>query len=259
MTWRLELSGRRSGTWNMERDAAAAHACAEGALQPTLRLYGWQPWAVSLGVHQRPTDIDADAARRLGFDIVSRPTGGRAILHADELTYAVVVPANGRSMGEVYRWVNSAFLAALSSFGVHADLESSQPDFRAEYRDPRSAVCFTSAARYEVKVYGRKLIGSAQRRFRGRNGNEVVLQHGSLLLGPGHEQIVDVLAGLSPEAKTGAREMLKLKSITVGEILGRTVSMEAAADVVRAACSRSWGAQFEAVTTSDNVFAEATT
>jgi lipoate-protein ligase A len=247
MTWRLILDGPRRGAWNMDRDVWMASELARGRGGPVLRLYQWHPHAISLGWHQSASDVDERRAALLGVDVVRRPTGGRAILHADELTYCVVCPAGGRSLPAMYGAVNAALLHALSIMGIRASLQDSMPDLREHYRTVASAVCFSSTARNEVKVGGRKLIGSAQRRFVGAEGGEIVLQHGSILLGSGHEAIVDLLSGLTDEQREGMRRHLHDQTTTLAAVLGRPVGADEAASAVRRGFEEIWNIRFEVV------------
>ncbi len=117
-----------------------------------------------------------------------RPTGGRAVLHEHELTYAVVLPENFLPPGVIpsYRKIASVFLEALSGWGVRGELKgpAGRPD--------RSGSCFASTSAYEITVGGRKIIGSAQVRRRG-----AVLQHGSLLLAVDYDRQASCLKGHS--------------------------------------------------------------
>ena len=149
-----------------------SYVAADGALPPTLRLYGWNPAAVSIGRGQAPESL-GDVGE---FDLVRRPTGGGTVLHQHERTYALIgrlgsPPFGGRVL-ETYESVSRALVAALRSLGAdaRADKRRARP---AEQR----AVCFEALSSYEISVGGRKLIGSAQLRRRG-----AFLQHGSILL-----------------------------------------------------------------------------
>src|SRR5690606_2653286 len=113
-------------------------------------------------------------------------TGGRAILHAQELTYSVVMPSEGRSIMEVYRQISEALTAGLKSLAPDIGIAKSQPDFQKLYREPGSIPCFSSSARYEIEFDGRKVVGSAQRRI-----GSAVLQHGSILIGDAHLALAD--------------------------------------------------------------------
>lgn len=211
-------------------DEERARACATGAAQPLLRLYAWKPWAVSLGANQRESDIDPALCADRGFAIVRRPTGGRAVLHANELTYCVVAPlANNQTAHSLYRDIHLLLLAALQTLGIRdMSFQKSQPDFRTLYTMPTSSLpCFASAARYELQWHGKKVVGSAQRRF----GN-VVLQHGSLLLGAGHEQLADVATLADGTARSAMRTKLREHTATLHDICGRPIAYEECARAI---------------------------
>ncbi|MFO7654538.1 MAG: biotin/lipoate A/B protein ligase family protein [Candidatus Krumholzibacteriia bacterium] len=180
----------------MARDRALLERQRRGD-PPVLRLYRWSPPAVSIGYHQDQADFPLERARVLGWDVVRRPTGGRAILHAEELTYAVVAgspsPLFGSSLHSSYARINEALLAFLSDLGIAGEISSGES--RAE---ARGTVCFQSAGQYEVRVGGRKLVGSAQRR-----SERAFLQHGSILFGPAHADLVRCLAVTGSAAGSG--------------------------------------------------------
>ncbi|MDH4069279.1 MAG: lipoate--protein ligase family protein [Ignavibacteria bacterium] len=198
----------------MELDQSLARGILRGEHGPTLRVYTWKPWAISLGRHQDPSEIDQEACRADGIDIVRRPTGGRAILHAEELTYCFVTTARGRSISQAYHEIGEALRAGLREFGVEALLERSQSDFSTLYRSASSIPCFSSTARYEVSWNGKKLIGSAQRRY-GSGEHAVILQHGSILCGPAHRN----LAGYLVLKDEGMRERIR------GDLASRTTDL----------------------------------
>ena len=179
-SWRLVLDGDHSGAENMARDVAMLEAVIAGEVPPTLRFYGWSPPCLTLGRHQGEDAADARFCRRHGIDIVRRPTGGRAVLHHLELTYAVAAPLGQeplpRPLQNAYRTVCSALVAAVRSFGIDAELTGG--DVNLSLPGPRTTVpCFEAPAGGEVVVAGRKLIGSS---MRARQGH--ILQHGAILL-----------------------------------------------------------------------------
>jgi len=145
---------------------------------PTLRLYGWNPPALSLGRSQRADGAhDPVFLAREGIDLVRRPTGGLAVLHADERTYSVTgrlrsAPFEGRVL-ETYRRISTALELALSSLGVDARATAAP----ARARAPQTAACFAALSAHEIAASGRKLVGSAQLRRR-----DAFLQHGSIPL-----------------------------------------------------------------------------
>jgi lipoate-protein ligase A len=164
----------------MARDRAILDAVAARQSPPTLRLYGWNPPCLSLGRHQIPDAANAAFCRHHGIDVVRRPSGGRAVLHHLELTYAVVAPVGvpplPRALQEAYTLLCSSLVHACRSLGVEAHLTGGEVNLSLP--GPRSAVpCFQGPAGGEVVVGGRKLIGSALRAH-----GRAVLQHGAILL-----------------------------------------------------------------------------
>ena len=156
----------------MARDVAlAGRASGEGV--GFVRIYGWSPPAVSIGRNQDPEDAcDAVACAAEGWDVVRRPTGGRAVLHAaDEVTYAVMLPLQAAPPGVLaaYEWLAQALLVAFRLLGLPADLSEGRR------LSDRTGACFDAPAAHEVVCGGRKIAGSAQVRRAG-----YLLQHGSL-------------------------------------------------------------------------------
>ncbi len=182
--FRLLLDGSLDGAFNMAVDEAVlgSYAASPSPPAPTLRLYSWSPPAVSLGRRQPAAGAhDAAYLRAEGIDLVRRPTGGRAVLHEYERTYAVIgslgCPPFDGGVLDTYRRISAALVEALRLLGVAA--EGEEPA-RAGPRDVGPLgppVCFDRAGAHEITVRGRKLVGSAQLRRHG-----AFLQHGSLLL-----------------------------------------------------------------------------
>jgi lipoate-protein ligase A len=242
--WRFVDTGWDTGTRNMTHDEALARSFLDGGEGvPTLRLFRWKPWAVSLGHNQAAADLDVARCAREGFDIVRRPTGGRAILHAQELTYSITLPAGRKTILQVYNDIGRALVCGLKFFGVDVALQRSQPDFRNAYRSPSAIPCFTSSARYEIEWHGKKLVGSAQRRF-SDGEQEAILQHGSILCGPAHRRLADVLAVTDPAVLERLRRDLEDKTTDLSEILGREVDLDALGACIRQGFEREWGVVF---------------
>ncbi len=204
MNWFYINTGFHSGKFNMELDVQLAKECKTN--EAILRLYRWQPYCISLGANQSMDSIDSVKAKIENIDVVKRPTGGRAILHAEELTYSFVMHIQkDTSVKKIYRDINTALAAGLKLYDNKLDfveLENLQPDFRAHYKKETSAVCFAVPAKSELKFDGKKLAGSAQRKM----GN-VVLQHGSILCGEFHKKIINYLY-VSGKEKSGIINLL---------------------------------------------------
>jgi lipoyl(octanoyl) transferase len=176
--WRVLSDGPRDGPWNMAVDEAIAHAVGARQVPPTVRFYAWDGPTVSLGRFQDARGVVApDARDRRGIGVVRRPTGGRAVLHDDEVTYSVCAPLDdtwGRvSVAESFRLIGAGLVLGLRRLGVAASLGDADDDGARD----RSTACFQSRRLPAVVATGRKLVGSAQRRW-----ERALLQHGSLLL-----------------------------------------------------------------------------
>lgn len=194
---------------------------AAGEGRAVLRLYRWDPFCLSFGRHE---PAERRYGRRnvegLGIDVVRRPTGGRAVWHARELTYAAAAPAILGSLGATYRALHSMLADAVRRLGAPAVLAA------APARTPRpgDGPCFASPVGGEVTVKGRKVVGSAQLRH-----GDAFLQHGSMLLEDGQD-LVHRLAGTPAGRSSDAPLSL---------LIGRAVHFdEAAAAVLEAA--RRW-------------------
>lgn len=241
--WRFLNTGRRDGAWNMAVDEALLVGVNRSESAPTVRVYAWDPPTVSTGYSQDLEDeLDLSACRDAGFGVVRRPTGGRAVLHAGELTYSVVGPAGAPPLGgtimEAYKAIADALVRGLRSLGVDADLARVATEARA--RGGVSPPCFVSAGRFEVVVGGKKLIGSAQRRV-GRG----VLQHGSLLIDRTHERLADVLSLESERDRAVVRRALASKTTDLVDVLGREVTFGEVASAMRSGFERAWSVEFD--------------
>ncbi len=176
--WRIIEDGPGEAGWNMAVDEAIAESCRRELVPPTIRFYTWARPALTIGYFQKAErDLDQTVCRREGIPIVRRITGGRAVLHGNDLTYCV---ASGAHVAELpntiqgtFFEISRGFIEGLRRLGVEADA------VRTPAKETgRSPLCFMSTSWYEITCKGRKIIGSAQRRWR-----DGMLQQGSLLLG----------------------------------------------------------------------------
>jgi lipoyl(octanoyl) transferase len=225
-TWRLLHTPPAPGDWNMAVDEAILEAVGQAQSLPTLRLFAWQPPCLSLGYAQPVNDVDMDALRQRGWGLVRRPTGGRAILHTDELTYSVIAPLQEPhvygSVLESYRRLSAGLLEALHLLGIpaRADKEHTLPGAPLTM----GPVCFEIPSNYEITVAGKKLIGSAQARRR-----EGVLQHGSLPLFGDLARITEVLAFPDENARLAASVRLLERALTAADCLPAAPTWDMAA------------------------------
>lgn len=227
--WRLVLSEPLPGPANMAVDEAILRAVAAGQSPPTLRFFAWEPACLSLGYAQPVEDVDRQRLAGRGWGLVRRPTGGRAILHTDELTYSVIAPMDEpRVRGgvvESYRQLSAGLLRGLERLGLAPRAER-----KAAGGAPAGAlpVCFEVPSDYEITAGGRKLLGSAQVRKQG-----VVLQHGSLPLGGDIARICEALRFEDEAGRAAVQVRVRARATTLAEVLGREVPWGEAADALR--------------------------
>jgi len=189
--WRFIDAGPQRGADNMAADEAMLEAHLREETPPTLRVYTWRPPAISLGRFQQvERSVDLGACRRLGVDVVRRPTGGRAILHTEqEVTFSIVISEarlGTRGIMDSYRALSAGIVTGLCELGLDARLvERSAPAAApSAVQDP---ACFAVKAKCDLVVGSAKLVGSAQVQRQG-----VVLQQNSLPLAMRVERWRDV-------------------------------------------------------------------
>lgn len=223
-TWRLITTPPVRGAWNMAVDEAILEHVERGEVFPTLRLYAWDPPCLSLGRAQPFTDVDVPRLQARGWDVVRRMTGGRAILHTDELTYSVTGTIHDPNLAgtllESYNRLAGPLLVAVHDLGLPVEIKEDKVDNNGI----PNPVCFEVPSMYEITVNGKKLIGSAQARRR-----EGVLQHGTLPLTGDLARICQALAFPDESAREAAAERLLARATTVESVLGRQVAWETAA------------------------------
>jgi lipoate-protein ligase A len=240
-SWRLLQDDAAHGARNMAVDEAILEAVASGEAPPTLRLYSWRPPCLSLGFAQPIDQVERGRLRERGWDLVRRPTGGRAILHTDEITYAVVVseklaPVTGDVLA-TYRFFSEGLVEALRALGVQVEIQPQVDRSNSRREEP---VCFEVPSSYEITVHGKKLVGSAQVRRKG-----TVLQHGTIPLSGDIGRICQVLAFEGERARLSATERVRARAGSVSELLGDGLEWEKAAQALVEGFSRALGVRFE--------------
>jgi lipoate-protein ligase A len=222
--WRLLISPPAFGAWNMAVDEVILEEVEQKLAPSTLRLFDWEPACISLGYAQPCSDIDQERLNSLGWDWVRRPTGGRAILHTDELTYSVIAPlSDPRVSGgvlESYRRLSSALLSALHFLHLPAE---SLPGKSHGVNNESSTVCFQVPSNYEITAQGKKIIGSAQARRK-----NALLQHGTFPLCGDLSRITKVLVFSDEQARIDASTHLLNNATTAETILGRLIPWQEA-------------------------------
>ncbi len=220
-SWRLYISPPAKGAWNMAMDEAILEHVARGDAPPTLRLYRWQPPCLSLGRSQSFSDANLLRLQEKGWELVRRATGGRAILHADELTYALIAAKDNfhvrGTLLESYKHISQALVLALQDLGTEAEIS------RQEEKAKTGSVCFETPSMYEITFRGKKIIGSAQARQKGG-----VLQHGSLPLTGDLTRITQALNFPDAQSRQTAAKKLLEHATTLEWALGRNIAWEQA-------------------------------
>ncbi len=214
----------------MAIDEALLESVAAGDSPPLLRLYRWSPPAVSLGYAQRGAgQVNLPACRRLGFDVVRRMTGGRAVLHHKEVTYAVAAPDTDDifpgGILENYRVIAGPLLAAYGALGVPGTLVPGK--LRTRTDAVADSVCFTAPSSYEIVCQGKKLTGGAQKRQGG-----AFLQHGSLPVDLDLDVLWQVLTTGGEERQDAGRQYLQQAVGWINRWLSRPVTIPQVEDLL---------------------------
>lgn len=227
--WEFIHSGFNTGKYNMDFDLRLVERCSNEGIF-FLRFYRWRPYAISLGYNQTKFisghKINSQKCSEDNIDVVQRPTGGRAVLHSEELTYSVVMKSE-KPVRLVYRDISLALLNGLKLIDKNnSNLQEltftvSTPDLLKLARTGMYNLCFNTAIKDEINFRGKKLVGSAQRKL-----GEVILQHGSVLIGEHHKNIVSYLSIDEQNVKDRLKREMEEKTICLNELLGREVTYE---------------------------------
>ena len=237
-------SGFHTGEENMELDRRLMSSFLDGRFQKQFgpdsclwRFYAWHPYAVTLGYNQDVAGIDLEKCRSAGIDVVRRPTGGRAVFHAEEFTYSFFAESAEQN-SELYRMVHEVIKLALERLGIHAEFCRSTLARPSGGGSSETVSCFTASARYELQVEGRKLVGSAQRRTR-----NILLQHGSLPLSSLHKELCSFVALSDGDALEEIRNEMERKTTSLEEIMGHIPEYSRLVKLMRSAAGKLHGVE----------------
>ncbi len=207
----------------MAIDEAIMTYHAQGLVLPTLRFYGWNPATVTLGYFQRAErEVDKDQCEALGIDIVRRLTGGRAVLHDEELTYSVIISEDHSLMPntvtESYKVLSQALLEGFHNLGLEAELAKV---IKSSHKAGTSSACFDAPSTYELVIDGKKIVGSAQVR---KNG--VILQHGSILNHLDVNKLFHTIKMDNLKLKERIKSSFLNKATSINHVTGKKCSWE---------------------------------
>lgn len=219
MSWRFIPYFCFDAAMNMAIDEYLLEAHLSGKIPPTLRLYGFDPPAITIGRNQFFPEEAIQRGRERGFAVARRPTGGRAVLHHKDITYAFIGSEIGHgpdgvleaSVTGAYKQISGGLQAAFDRFGLRADLGQAN----SAYRDLSD--CFLATTQADLHIDGLKLAGSAQLRRR-----TAVLQHGSIPLSLEQGLMQEILSGVSEDRQSYRRHanlfQLAGRSIPISEL-----------------------------------------
>ncbi len=211
LKFRLITSEPQNGFMNMAIDEAIAIACNKGIAPPTLRLYAWNPPCISVGYFQDVDQvIDISECKKQNIAIVRRLTGGKAVLHNKELTYSIISPSKNHIFSNgikgSYKLIADCLLHGINDLGISAEI-TERPSIKEN-----GFSCFLDTSFYEISVKGKKLIGSAQKRWK-----NLFLQHGSLIISPSYIQLAGLLRFNNHEDRTRFINLHNEKSTSIEE------------------------------------------
>jgi lipoate-protein ligase A len=214
-----------TGQINMALDHYFA-STFDQAKSALIRFYGWYPFCLSLGYHQSADYIQRQHLTAAGYDIVRRPTGGKAILHAEELTYSVIFGLDYMQPREMYEYVHALLARALDALNFNVTLQQLPTRLPSPKSMVEDFLCFTHSAYSEIQYRGKKLVGSAQRIY-----PKCILQQGSLLLGPTHTQVTEFINCDDYEKERMTEEINQI-SITLEQINPFNINKEKIIDSI---------------------------
>lgn len=216
--WQLLKTPQLSGRANMQLDVDLFNKHEQGLIPSTVRLYSWQPKCLSLGYSQTLSGSQQRLAGQLGWDVITRPTGGGIVFHNEaEVTYSLVTDLNNPRLpaGLVpsYKKISAAIVRTLGYLGVAAEV-SNQKDDRIRNKP---TLCFSYPAEYEVVVGGKKIVGSAQKR-----GKKTLLQQGSIFVRQTDREVYQLVD----------EPQLALTAISLEEVLSREIGFDELAEAL---------------------------
>jgi lipoate-protein ligase A len=242
MSWRFLPFASGDAAYNMAVDEAILNNHLAGHVPATLRLYEFSPSAVSLGYAQTLSPADLAHLEREGLDVVRRPTGGRAVLHRQDLTYSFIAPVGSTACSgesptlsagvvEAHKQICHALIATFLEFGIKLELGRSQSNYR-HLND-----CFEATTTADLHFAGSKVVGSAQLRRK-----SALLQHGSVVLATSPTMLSDLLPEGKPDGNPKKRDSKRPGSLF--GLIGRTVSASEFNQAFKSGFGQAFGVSF---------------
>jgi lipoyl(octanoyl) transferase len=243
MLWRFLPFSMASAAENMAIDETILDSYVAGDAPPTLRLYGFAPSAVSLGYAQKMSRSDVVVLREQKLDVVRRPTGGRAVLHCNDLTYALIAPVRSsdqtvarsilpNGVVEAHKEICRALLFTFAQFGISLNFGRGQ----SNYRDCTD--CFDATTSADLHFQGRKVMGSAQLRRK-----SALLQHGSAPLQSNQTSLKDLLKG-EGTTSAKAKEEIGIRPLGLIDLAGHPIDHSELERAFKKGFEQAFGVEF---------------
>ena len=234
---RLIRDGVYSGAINMAIDEAILTELVRGESLPTLRFYRWEIPTISLGYFQKLREFDLELIKEKKLDLVRRPTGGRAVLHWEEVTFCLTIPAENRGLWDIFRSIHEAIGRGLNISGIPAKVLPvlKEPEEISGRKSLRTAACFASPSRYELTLNGKKIAGSAQKKY-----GDFMLIHGSIPIKPNFKTLFDVLIFPDEESRIKAYETAMTKMTSLWDETGIEYDFTALTDAIISGFAEEW-------------------
>ncbi len=237
MKWRIIVDYKNSPEYNMAKDEAILQGVIDKKSPPTIRFYDWNPPTASCGYNQTAEkEVDFTLLRKKGYAFIRRPTGGRLVLHKNEVTYSVIAPLKDFLNGGIthtYSQISLALAKGFEQMGIDVQLEKGS--LSSQHQRQNSNPCFTSASRYELSFQRKKIVGSAQVRK-----ENCFLQHGSILLNGNQREVGELLPISDKEKRKKIIDYLDRKTISINQILKNKIDFYTAVNYLILGFEEAW-------------------
>lgn len=233
--FRLVMDGPQSAAGNMAADEAMLINFLDNKIPPTLRFYSWDVPTLSLGYFQKTAHIDFETLRKKGGAAVRRPTGGRAVLHWQEVTFSLVAKTKKQGLWEVFKSIHQGLEIGLNSLGIPAAVLPTGINEEGRDSHAKTPACFAAHTKYELTLNGKKIVGSAQKIIR-----DCVLVHGSLPIMPNFDFLYQVIKFHDEKSREAALKQALSKMTCLYWEMGKEYDPDEIAKAVAYGFEKTW-------------------
>lgn len=234
---RLIKDGVYNGSSNMAIDEAILAGLVKHESLPTLRFYRWEAPTISLGYFQKLREFNLEMIKEKKLDLVRRPTGGRAVLHWEEVTFCLTIPAHNRGLWDIFKSIHEAIGNGLNQLGIPAKVLPALKEYEeiSGRQSLRTSACFASPSRYELTLNGKKIAGSAQKKY-----GDFMLIHGSIPIKPNFRTLFDVLIFPDEETRVAAYENAVTKMTSLLDEMEKEYNFEELTNAIVSGFAQEW-------------------